>query len=277
MTERETSTLRLCGAEELDIVKTFECGQCFRWNRDEKGVYTGVALGWPARVWEEDGGVFIRSAAPEEIWREYFDLERDYAEASRFEGGEYLDECIRYGRGIRILRQDPWEALCSFIISQCNNIARIKGIVERLCALYGEELSFEGERFFAFPPAEKLAPLEESDLAPLRCGYRAAYILSAARAVSAGELCLEELICCDGATAKKTLLSLNGVGDKVANCVVLFGLRHMEAFPIDVWIKRALKEHFPPDFDPGTLGEYAGLAQQYIFYYARSEGRNELR
>lgn len=277
MTERETSTLRLCGAEELDIVKTFECGQCFRWNQDEKGVYTGVALGWPARVWEEDGGVFIRSAAPEEIWREYFDLERDYAEASRFEGGEYLDECIRYGRGIRILRQDPWEALCSFIISQCNNIARIKGIVERLCALYGEELSFEGERFFAFPPAEKLAPLEESDLAPLRCGYRAAYILSAARAVSAGELCLEELICCDGAAAKKTLLSLNGVGDKVANCVVLFGLRHMEAFPIDVWIKRALKEHFPPDFDPGTLGEYAGLAQQYIFYYARSEGRNELR
>lgn len=277
MTERETSTLRLCGAEELDIVKTFECGQCFRWNRDENGVYTGVALGWPARVWEEDGGVFIRSAAPEEIWREYFDLERDYAEASRFEGGEYLDECIRYGRGIRILRQDPWEALCSFIISQCNNIARIKGIVERLCALYGEELSFEGERFFAFPPAEKLAPLEESDLAPLRCGYRAAYILSAARAVSAGELCLEELICCDGATAKKTLLSLNGVGDKVANCVVLFGLRHMEAFPIDVWIKRALKEHFPADFDPGTLGEYAGLAQQYIFYYARSEGRNELR
>lgn len=277
MTERETSTLRLCGAEELDIVKTFECGQCFRWNRDENGVYTGVALGWPARVREEDGGVFIRSAAPEEIWREYFDLERDYAEASRFEGGEYLDECIRYGRGIRILRQDPWEALCSFIISQCNNIARIKGIVERLCALYGEELSFEGERFFAFPPAEKLAPLEESDLAPLRCGYRAAYILSAARAVSAGELCLEELISCDGAMAKKTLLSLNGVGDKVANCVVLFGLRHMEAFPIDVWIKRALKEHFPPDFDPGTLGEYAGLAQQYIFYYARSEGRNELR
>lgn len=276
MTEREINTLRLCAEEELDIVKTFECGQCFRWNRDEKGVYTGVALGYPARVWVEEGSVYIRSAAPEELWRDYFDLERDYAAASRFQGGEYLDECIRYGMGIRILRQDPWEALCSFIISQCNNIARIKGIVERLCALYGEELSFEGESFFTFPPAEKLALLEEADLAPLRSGYRAAYIISAARAVSVGELCLEELIACDGAAAKKALLSLNGVGDKVANCVVLFGLRHMEAFPIDVWIKRALKEHFPPDFDPKTLGDYAGLAQQYIFYYARSEGRNEL-
>lgn len=276
MTERETSTLRLCAQEELDIVKTFECGQCFRWNRDEKGVYTGVALGYPARVWAEEGRVYIRSAAPEELWRDYFDLERDYAAASRFQGGEYLDECVRYGMGIRILRQDPWEALCSFIISQCNNISRIKGIVERLCALYGEELYFEGERFFAFPTAERLALLEESDLAPLRSGYRAAYIISAARAVSAGELCLEELIACDGAAAKKALLRLNGVGDKVANCVVLFGLRHMEAFPIDVWIKRALREHFPPDFDPKTLGDYAGLAQQYIFYYARSEGRNEL-
>lgn len=273
MTERETSTLRLCAEDELDIVKTFECGQCFRWNRDEKGVYTGVALGYPARVWAEEGSVYIRSAAPEELWRDYFDLERDYAAVSRFQGGEYLDECIRYGMGIRILRQDPWEALCSFIISQCNNITRIKGIVERLCALYGEELSFEGERFFAFPTAEKLALLEEVDLAPLRSGYRAAYIISAARAVSMGELRLEELIDCDGAAAKKALLSLNGVGDKVANCVVLFGLRHMEAFPIDVWIKRALKEHFPPDFDPKTLGEYAGLAQQYIFYYARSNGR----
>lgn len=276
MTEREIKTLRLCAEDELDIVKTFECGQCFRWNRDEKGVYTGVALDYPARVWAEEGNVYIRSAAPEELWSDYFDLERDYAAASCFQGGEYLDECVRYGLGIRILRQDPWEALCSFIISQCNNISRIKGIVERLCALYGEELSFEGERFYAFPPAEKLTLLEESDLAPLRSGYRAAYIISAARAVSAGNIKLEELIDCDGAAAKKALLSLNGVGDKVANCVVLFGLRHMEAFPIDVWIKRALREHFAPDFDPKTLGEYAGLAQQYIFYYARSEGRGEL-
>lgn len=273
MKDREIKTFRLCSVEEMDIVKTFECGQCFRWNSDENGVYTGIAMGFPARVWAEEGSVYIRSSASEAFWREYFDLERDYAAASRFQGGEYLDECVRYGMGIRILRQEPWEALCSFIISQCNNITRIKGIVERLCALWGDEIYFEGERFHAFPPAERIAMLEVEELAPLRCGYRAPYIISAARTVSRGDICLEELIDCDGAAAKKALLSLEGVGDKVANCVVLFGLRHMEAFPIDVWIRRALKEHFPPDFDPDTLGQYAGLAQQYIFYYARNNVR----
>ena len=272
----EIKTIRLASAGELDIVKTFECGQCFRWNADEKGVYTGIAGGYAARVWQQDGEVFIRSAAPESFWREYFDLERDYESISRaFKGGEYLDECIAYGMGIRILRQEPWEALCSFIISQCNNISRIKGIVERLRSLYGEETVLEGQKFHSFPSAEKLAFLDVEDLAPLRCGYRAPYIINAARAVTLGELDLKALISADSASAKKALMSLNGIGEKVANCVVLFGLYHMEAFPIDVWIRRALKENFPPDFDPDTLGDYAGLAQQYIFYYARSLGREK--
>lgn len=266
-----TKTIRLASAAELDIVKTFECGQCFRWNSDENGVYRGLAMGWPARVWQEDGSVYICSQAPDTLWREYFDLDRDYALISRdFYQGEYLRACVDYGMGIRILRQEPWEALCSFIISQCNNIKRIKGIVERLCELLGEEKEFEGQKYYCFPSPEKIAGLTAEDLAPLRCGYRAAYIVDAARAVVSGNIVLEELIDCDYDAAKKALLSLNGVGEKVANCVVLFGLGHMEGFPIDVWIKRALKEHFPPDFDPKTLGEYAGLAQQYIFYYARS-------
>ena len=111
-----------------------------------------------------------------------------------------------------------------------------------------------------------------ADLAPLRCGYRAPYIIDAAAAVASGALELDRLAAEDGTAAKKELLKLNGVGEKVANCVVLFGLYHMEAFPIDVWIRRALKEHFPPDFDPASLGDCAGLAQQYIFYYARSHG-----
>jgi len=267
-------TIRLASAAELDIVKTFECGQCFRWNADEKGEYTGVAMGYAAKVWQQDGQVYIRSSAPESLWREYFDLERDYEAISRgFKGGDYLDRCIAYGQGIRILRQEPWEALCSFIISQCNNISRIKGIVERLCTLFGEETELEGEKFYCFPSAEKLATLDAEDLSPLRCGYRAPYIISAARAVALGELDLQALIRTDSISAKKALTSLNGIGEKVANCVVLFGLYHMEAFPIDVWIRRALKENFPPDFDPETLGDYAGLAQQYIFFYARSMGK----
>ena len=268
--------MKLASARELDIVKTFECGQCFRWNADEKGVYTGVAGGHAAKLWQQEGEVYIRSAADESFWREYFDLERDYESISRaFQGGEYLDECINYGLGIRILRQEPWEALCSFIISQCNNISRIKGIVERLCSLYGEKTELEGQRFYTFPGPEKLAFLDAEALAPLRCGYRAPYIINAARAVFSGELDLQSLIRADSLSAKKALMSIRGIGEKVANCVVLFGLYHMEAFPIDVWIRRALKENFPPDFDPDTLGDYAGLAQQYIFYYARSMAREK--
>lgn len=269
-TQRDVRTYRLASADELDLVKTFECGQCFRWNADEGGVYTGVVRGYAARVWTEGEDIFIRSAAPEALWREYFDLGRDYAAISRsFSGGEYLENCVRFGQGIRILRQEPWEALCSFIISQCNNIKRIKGIVERLCEAFGEVTELDGEKFYTFPNAARLAECTESQLAPLRCGYRAAYILTAARAVASGELKPDELIDADYKEAKRALLALNGVGEKVANCVVLFGLYHMEAFPIDVWIRRALREHFPPDFDPACLGEYAGLAQQYIFYYAR--------
>ena len=136
-------TIHLASARELDIEKTFECGQCFRWNADESGVYRGIAFGYPARVWAENGEVYLCSDAPDALWREYFDLDRDYAGISAgFQGGEYLDACIAYGQGIRILRQEPWEALCSFIISQCNNISRIKGIVERLCESFGEPVEF---------------------------------------------------------------------------------------------------------------------------------------
>ena len=264
---------RLCSAEQMDIIKTFECGQCFRWNADETGAYTGVAFGVAARLEVEDGQVYITSDAPPELWREYFDLDRDYAAISDGFTGDYLRTCTEYGRGIRILRQDSWEALCSFIISQCNNISRIKGIVERLCEGFGTPFEYEGRIFYSFPSAECLAALSPEELAPIRSGYRAEYIIAAARAVNSGELDLKALTSCGYREAIKALRGIKGVGEKVANCVVLFGLYHMEAFPIDVWMKRALKEHFPPDFNPESLGEYAGLAQQYIFYYARSMGR----
>ena len=258
---------------EIDPVKTFECGQCFRWNADEKGDYWGVAFGKAAKIVTEGEKVYI-ICNPDDfdgIWSKYFDLERDY-ESIRlsFDAGEYLARCAEFGAGIRILQQERWEALCSFIISQCNNIPRIKGIVEKLCRAYGEKIEFEGRELYSFPSAETLAFLTAEDLAHIRSGYRAAYIVDAAKAVFEGSIDLEGLAYADCDTALKGLLSMNGVGKKVASCALLFGLGHMEAFPIDVWMKRALKEHFAPDFDPAVLGEYAGLAQQYIFYYARS-------
>lgn len=277
MQERELKKIYLGTLLEIDPVKTFECGQCFRWNADERGDYWGVASGRAAKVIVEDDKVYIITSQEDydSIWRDYLDMERDY-ESIRlgFDGGEYLSRCAEFGAGIRILRQERWEALCSFIISQCNNIPRIKGIVEKLCRGWGERIEFEGREFYSFPSPETIAALEKEDLAPIRSGYRAEYIVTAAKAIVSGELDLDALAAADASTALRGLLSIKGVGVKVANCALLFGLGHMEAFPIDVWMKRALKEHFAPDFDPKSLGNYAGLAQQYIFYYARSgEGK----
>lgn len=276
MPENKTEKLLLGTVREIDPVKTFECGQCFRWNMGEDGAYTGVAMGRAAKVLTEGEQVYIITTKEDldAVWRAYFDLERDYEAIRRgfFNAGEYLQHCAEYGAGIRILRQERWEALCSFILSQCNNIPRIKKIITALCVRFGREISFLGGAYYTFPDAETLASLDPEDLAPLKCGYRAAYVLDAARAVASGALDLDALAASDTDTATKALLTLNGVGVKVANCAMLFGLGHLEAFPVDVWMDRALREHFPSGFDPDSLGPYAGIAQQYIFYYARSGG-----
>ena len=266
----------LASAQELALVKTFECGQCFRWSADENGVYYGSASGKALKLWQEDGRI-ICSAKNEDIsfWRNYFDLDIDYDEAALcFTSPEYLRSCADFGKGIRILRQDPWEALCSFIISQCNNIPRIKKIIYTLCSHFGDELEYG---LFSFPSPERLAVLSEKDLAPLRSGYRASYILNAARAVCEGSLNFEALSDMPSDEAFAAVKKIHGIGDKVANCFMLYGLHRMDRFPIDVWMKRALERHFPKNFNPATLGSYAGLAQQYIFYYARTnESRNNL-
>jgi len=203
----------LACAEELDIKKTFECGQCFRWSADDNGVYHGAASGKALSIWREDGHI-VCSAADEDIsfWRNHFDLDADYATAAlRFTEPEYLKVCADFGKGIRILRQEPWEALCSFIISQCNNIPRIKKIVSTLCSSFGEALPF-GLR--SFPAPENLAVLSEKDLAPLRSGYRAAYILNAARAICEGSLDLDALALMPSEEAFAEVKKIHGIGDK---------------------------------------------------------------
>lgn len=258
----------LADAAALDLQKTFSCGQCFRWEADERGVWCGVAYGRALRLWTENGSIVCDAPETElPFWRRYFDLETDYASAAAlFTQPDYLRICADYGQGIHILRQEPWEALVSFILSQCNNIPRIRKIVSALCAGFGDTLT-DGQ--FSFPSAERLAPLDEADLSPLRCGYRAAYIINAARAVAEGRLDFEVLAEESPETAFAQIKQIPGVGDKVANCFLLYGLHRMERFPIDVWMRRALDRRFPKDFDPAALGAFAGLAQQYIFYYAR--------
>jgi len=265
--------IELLTGDDFDLEKIFECGQCFRWNRDEDGAYFGVAMGIAARVRREGDSVFITGTAADfdRVWRDYFDLDRDYRVLrERVCIDDYMRLASTFGAGIRILRQDRWETLCSFIISQCNNIPRIKKIVETMCRCFGEEVTLLGETYYTFPPAEKIAALTPDDLAPLRCGYRAPYIIAAAKAVAEGDIDLDKLAEGDIVTARKALTALPGIGDKVANCVILFSLRMPEAFPIDVWMKKAIAEHYPDGFDPAVFGKNAGLAQQYMFYFQRS-------
>jgi N-glycosylase/DNA lyase len=266
--------IEITGVTDFDPVRIFECGQCFRWNADENGVYTGVAQNRAARLRRVGDSIHITGSTEdfETIWRNYFDLDRDYEKIRRqLCIDDFMQKATDYGAGIRILRQDKWEALCSFIVSQCNNIPRIKKIIDILCTEFGNKIEFGSKTYHTFPTAQDLAPLDESDLAPLRCGYRASYIISAAKAIAGGTLDLEELSQQTADTARAKLKQLRGVGDKVADCAILFGLNMQDAFPQDVWIKRAIAEQYSKTFDPKIFSPYAGIAQQYIFYYTRSK------
>ena len=259
--------------DDFDLEKIFECGQCFRWNKDENGDYIGVAMGKAAKIRKENDSIFISGTTDDfnNIWFDYFDLGKNYSQLRKSLCiDDYMKRATEYGAGIRILNQDRWEALCSFIISQCNNIPRIKKIVETLCTCFGDETELDGVVYHTFPTAERVAKLAEADLAPLRCGYRAPYIIGAARAVDSGTLDLDALSTVSLDEARMKLKTLNGVGDKVANCAILFSLRIEDAFPIDVWMKKAIQEHYNGKLDTKVFGGHSGLAQQYMFYYQRN-------
>ena len=260
--------------DDFSPSKIFECGQAFRWNAAPDGRYTGIAYGAPACVWEENGTGYIQCLEGdyERVWHNYFDMERDYAKLRQEISKEsVLCAACEFGKGIRILRQEPWEALCSFIISQCNNIPRIKGIVERLCIMCGEKIDFMGKTYFSFPDAIEVSRLSSTELDTLHAGYRASYISEAAEAIANGEINLSRIaeLSCD--EAKAELLKMTGVGEKVASCTLLFGMGKLDAFPVDVWMKRAIEAFFGKEkFDYRRFGNLAGLAQQYMFHYMRN-------
>ena len=255
----------------FDLAQTLDCGQAFRWY-EKDGRWCGIAGGMYVELYRMDNSIIIEGCTKQQFeafWHGYFDLSRDYgAIIDTVSTNNTVRAAAEFGGGIRLLNQEPWEALCSFIISQNNNIPRIKGIIERLCESFGEKI----EGGYTFPTAQKLSVLSVEDLAPLRCGFRAKYILDAARLVSSGEIILDELKKADFDTAQATLMRIKGVGPKVADCTLLFGLGHIEAFPKDVWIKRALEEYFGGEL-PECAREYAGIVQQYIFYYIRESSR----
>lgn len=262
--------LEIIGAEMFSLEDTFECGQCFRWEKIENK-YHGVALNSEVLVYYKDGSLIIEgnlSQKSHEAWIKYFDLYLNYDNIRRnlADIDPVLKRACEFCPGIRILNQDPWETLCSFIISQNNNIPRIKGIISRLCESFGKKIS---ENEFSFPEARIISELCEEDLKVIRCGFRAGYIIDAAKKVSSGEINLNNIEIMNIDDARKYLMQIRGVGPKVAECTLLYGFHKLEAFPIDVWMKRVMSEYFP-DKNPKMFGKYAGLAQQYLFHYTRN-------
>jgi N-glycosylase/DNA lyase len=210
-----------------------------------------------------------------EIWEEYFDLSYDYESIvnTLIEGEDpFLKEAAAYGRGIRILKQEPFEAMISFIISQNKNIPAIRSGIEAICARYGERIVISeksGKDYYAFPTPDALAKADKEELRRLKMGYRDEYIISAAKAVQKGEINLEYLKQIGFDEAVKALKGVHGIGDKVANCISLYGLHHIEGFPVDVWIKRVIDEIYHNKFEKEQYFGYAGIVQQYMFYYMR--------
>lgn len=276
--ERYDGYTEITGVTGLDLRQTFTCGQCFRFDEDRSG-YSGVAFGRHVRF-EQPVQSVLRIYCPESdigLWTRFLALDTDYDSikrdiSARF-GAGIMDEALKFGGGIRILRQQPWEALCSFIISQNNNMARIKKIIAELCRVCGEPFCCGDNTYYSFPAPEALCELGADGLYALKTGFRAKYIYDAASRVSDGRLDFDALAAEDTETLIKSLCAIKGVGLKVASCAALFGFGRTEAFPVDVWMRRSIDRHFGGKLDIASLGIYAGIAQQYLFYYERENGR----
>ena len=265
----KNNNIYITGIEEFDLPHTLDCGQAFRWRCDDNGIWSGIAGNKFLSLEKlEDGTVVLYNTTEEDFnnyWKNYFDLDRDYSKIKKqLSQNETLKNASEYSHGIRILNQEPFETLCSFIISQNNNIGRIKGIVERLCENFGDKI----DGGYAFPTAQKMATLTVEDLAPLRSGFRAKYLIDAAQKVANGEVDLYHLRYFPLEQAQQELMKIKGVGPKVADCALLFSHHQDRAFPKDVWIKRAMDTLFGGELPP-CAEDYAGIAQQYIFFYAR--------
>ena len=266
---------------DFDLEQTFECGQCFRWDKTD-GSYFGIAYGTAVKIRQDDNKIILEDTSMsqwEKIFLSYFDMDRDYGEIKKsLSHDEKMREAISFGEGIRILSQEPFETLISFIISASNNIPRIKKIISALCDNFGDEICYQGKIYHAFPTPEKIASLSPDEIKIIRAGFREKYILAAANAVVSGEIDLESLKNASYDYAKSQLMRLAGVGNKVSDCVLLFGLSKHSGFPVDVWVKRIMEycyfhEDTPKEkisrFAAETFGELGGYAQQYLFYWAR--------
>ena len=247
-------------------------GQCFRMEHKGGDTYAVTAGGryLEAVQFGEECTFYCTEEEFDCFWKHYFDLEADYGAyiESIDDRDVYLKSAAALGSGIRILRQDLWEMTVSFLISQQNNITRIRRCISNICEKYGEKREdAAGNIYYDFPRPEALAPLEEDALKKCNLGYRSKYVVRTARSVVSGEVDLGHIQKLSYPLAKEELLRLYGVGEKVADCICLFGLHHLDAFPVDTHISQALKAHYQKGFPKRRYKGYRGVMQQYIFYY----------
>lgn len=283
----KAGVVEVAGIKDFDLDHIFDCGQCFRWEKNTDGSYIGIAYGKIAAMdYDRDRETLkIYNSCEEDfnnIWKKYLDLDRDYSAIKTLlmEKDQVIKEAINYGQGIRILNQEKWETLLSFIISQNNNIPRIKKNINALAELMGEKAGeYEGKVYYNLPSPEVLADAEVEDLAPCRLGYRAKYLIETARQVKDEGIQSLERLGSPEVSVTETLESLRkycGVGPKVANCISLFSMGKIQSFPIDTWVKKVMNQLYGipenemrkmAEFAEVNFGEYGGIAQQYLFYY----------
>ena len=275
--------------DTFELKDIFDCGQCFRWNEEDDGSYTGVVGNNVINVSKIGNDVIFKGICENDIkdvCEYYFDLDRDYKKIKDklSKVDEHMKKSIEYGKGIRILNQDLWETIISFIISANNNIPRIKGIIERTSKQYGNEIIYNGKQYYTFPTVEQLSVASVEDLRKLGLGFRDVRVYETTRMILNKQVDLEKLEREeDFNKVRETLLTLSGVGPKVADCILLFStLKRWEAFPIDVWVRRVMNELYIKNEDETKVskkqieeiayqkfGNLAGIAQQYLFYWKR--------
>lgn len=276
--------------KSFNLKDIFECGQCFRWNKEEDESYTGIFENNVINVQSNGSKIIFKGICKEniqEVVTNYFDLNRDYTkiknELSKID--DYMKNSIQYGEGIRILNQDLWETIISFIISANNNIPRIKGIIERLSKNYGNEIIWNGKKYYTFPTAEELRNVSVEEYRKLGLGFRDIRVYETTQMILNKEVDLEKLFNEKTETVREELLKLSGVGPKVADCILLFStLKRFEVFPIDVWVRRVMNDLYIKNEDENKVskkqileiaenkyGNLAGIAQQYLFYWRREK------
>ena len=279
--------------DSFNLEHIFECGQCFRWNKIDENTYIGVIKEAVIKVTKDKNRYIFTGKSDsgnfEDIINYYFDLATNYSiykeKLSKID--KFMSESIKFGEGIRILRQDLWETIISFIISANNNIPRIKKIIERLSKEYGKEVEFEGKKYYKFPTPEELADVSAEELRKLGLGFRDERIVNTTHMILMNQVNLDELKKMNNTEImREDLLKLDGVGPKVADCILLFSLKRFDVFPIDVWVRRVMNDLYIhneveekvskrqlQELAEDKFGRMSGLAQQYLFYWKREESK----